>query len=149
MYRILISLISGICFALACSGEPPVSEPARVEVVDVYSHPSAGAPVGVVYLKAINQGGSADRLVSVTADIATSAELHETIENDGRMKMIHHPAGFAIAPGSELTLTAGGKHIMLTGLAGKLEAGSTFNLELLFEQTGTVKIAVPIRPRSY
>jgi copper(I)-binding protein len=63
--------------------------------------------------------------------------------------MIHHPAGFEIAPGSELTLTAGGKHIMLTGLSGKLEAGSTFNLELLFEQTGTVKIAVPIRPRSH
>jgi copper(I)-binding protein len=115
----------------------------------VYSHPSAGAPVGVVYLTAINQGGSADRLVSVTADIATSAELHETIERDGRMKMIHNPAGFEIAPGSELTLTAGGKHIMLTGLSGKLEAGSTFNLELLFEQTGTVKIAVPIRPRSH
>jgi periplasmic copper chaperone A len=115
----------------------------------VYSHPSAGAPVGVVYLTAINQGGSADRLVSVTADIATSAELHETIESDGRMKMKHHPVGFKIAPGSELSLAAGGKHIMLTGLTAKLEAGSTFNLELLFEQTGIVEIAVPIRPRSH
>ena len=145
----LLLLAFGLSFG--CIDEPSIdnSTPARVEVVDAVSHPSAGAPVGVVYLRVLNHAVKGERLLSAKASVAKSAELHETVASGDMMRMIHHPEGFDISSQSELTLAAGGKHIMLTGLAHQLEEGASFDLELVFEQAGPIQVVVPVRPRAH
>jgi len=47
-----------------------------------------GAKVAVGYLTIKNSAAAADRLVSVTADIADRAEIHEMSMTDGMMKCV-------------------------------------------------------------
>lgn len=146
----LALLLLSLGLGFGCGNEPSKARPGAtgVEVVDVVSHPSAGAPVGVVYLRVLNHGDEAERLVRATSGVAASAELHETVSKGDMMRMIHHPDGFAIPPRSELILASGGKHIMLTGLSQQLEEGEPFDLELLFEHAGEMSVVVPVRPRT-
>lgn len=146
---LLLFVVLGL--AVGCSDEIPTpgTEAAQVEVIDAVSHPSAGAPVGVVYLRAINLGAREERLVGVSSSISEAAELHETVADGNMMRMIHRKEGFEFAPNTELTLAPGGKHIMLTGLAKKLEAGDSFVLDLVFERAGRVGVEVPVRPRAH
>lgn len=139
----------GLAACLGCSDDSvkPVVPEAAIEVVDPYSHPNAGAPVGVVYLRVENHGEETDRLLGATTPIAKAAELHETVMEGDRMRMIHHPGGFPVPSHGEVELVAGGKHIMLTGLSAKLEDGTSFALDLEFERAGHLTVVVPVRSR--
>lgn len=144
-----LSIALGLVLGCGDSAPKPTAPTVEVEVLDAVSHPSAGAPVGVVYLRAMNRGNQAERLVSVSSSVSKTAELHETLEDGGMMRMIHRKDGFEFAANDELTLEAGGKHIMLTGLSKKLETGDSFELELVFEHAGRIRVNVPIRPRAF
>ena len=62
-----------------------------------------------------------------------AVELHESINDNGVMKMEPHPEGFEIPAGGTLELKPGGKHVMLLGLVKPLAVGDTIELTLNFE----------------
>lgn len=103
---------------------------------------------GAVYLTVVNGREIALQLVAATSPAAATVEIHETIEDDGVMRMVHHPEGFAIAPMSRLELRPGGKHIMLVDLTDALAVGDTIDLTLTFEEEGgaqaTMGLTVPV-----
>ena len=116
-------------------------------MVDAVSHPSAGAPVGVVYLEVRNPGKQDDRLVSVSSPAASSAMLHETVRDGDMARMKHASQGFKVPAGGNLKLAPGGKHVMLMGLVEPLVEGQTISLTLRFQQAGELSVEVPVRPR--
>jgi copper(I)-binding protein len=73
--------------------------------------------VGAGYLKIVNQTNEEHRLVGVETPVASAVTLHETMVEDGVVRMREREDGFVIPSGEELLLEPGGKHLMLRGVA--------------------------------
>ena len=133
------------------------------------------AEAGAVYLEITNDGDVDDALVGASVDttVAGKAEVHETVAvepgatdddmddpaddamddpaNDdmddgatGMMEMrpvdrVEIPAGETVA------LEPGGYHIMLLELAAPLEAGTTVEVTLTFEESGEQVVTADVR----
>ena len=104
-----------------------------------------GAKVAGGYLTIENKGNTADRLVSVSADIAGKAEIHEMAMDNGVMKMRPLDKGLAIEPGKTVKLAPGGNHLMLQELKGPFKQGDKVPVTLQFEKAGKVSVALDVR----
>ena len=103
----------------------------------------AGAKTAAVYMMLHNKGDKADRLIGAESDIAESAEFHETTMNNGVMSM--KPVDSVDLPaGGAAELAPHGLHIMLFGVKQSLSEYDTFNMTLIFEHAGRVKIEVEV-----
>jgi copper(I)-binding protein len=100
---------------------------------------------GGAFMTIRNSGSQADRLRSAASPAAKMVELHETVDDNGVMRMVPQPDGWEIAPGGELVLKPGGKHVMLMGLVRPLEPGATIEITLNFDKAGPVKVQVPVK----
>lgn len=69
--------------------------------------------IGAAYFTVVNPSATADRLVRVESASASRVELHEVRHEDGVARMIAHPDGFELPARGTLSLTAGGRHVML------------------------------------
>lgn len=123
----------------------PTPEPGTLTVTDVRARP---APLeggnGAVFLTVLNGLDSDVQFLGITGDIAGAIELHETVDDNGVMKMEPHPEGFTVPAGSVLQLQPGGKHVMLFGLAKPLVAGDSFELTLNFDAHDPITVTVPV-----
>ena len=108
----------------------------------------AGAQTGGAFATIVNNGQATDRLVTASSPAAETVELHETVDENGVMKMVHHPEGWEIPSGGTLELKPGGKHIMLIDLTAPLEAGKKIQMTLNFEKAGAKTIEVPVKAMS-
>ncbi|KRP91250.1 hypothetical protein AOQ72_32530 [Bradyrhizobium yuanmingense] len=104
-----------------------------------------GAKVAGGYLTIENKGSAADRLVSVSADIAGKAEIHEMAMDNGVMKMRALDKGLAIEPGKTVKLAPGGNHLMLQELKGPFKQGDKVPVTLQFEKAGKVTVALDVQ----
>jgi len=102
------------------------------------------APVGGGFMTIENTGTEADRLVSVTTDVAAKSEIHEMSMDGQVMKMRALTDGLEIPAGETVTLSPGGSHLMFMGLKGAFVEGQTVNVTLTFEKAGTVELALPV-----
>jgi copper(I)-binding protein len=123
----------------------PTPEPGKLTVVDVRARP---APLeggnGAAYMAVLNGLDVPVRLASVTGNAAAAVELHESINDNGVMKMEPHPEGFEIPAGGTLELRPGGKHVMLLGLVKPLAVGDSIDLTLNFEGSKAITVSVPV-----
>ncbi len=101
---------------------------------------SASAGTGGVYLS-LSATAAADRVTGASSPVAERAELHETVNENGVMKMLPVPA-LAVEPGRPVTMKPGGLHIMLMGLKQPLRRGERFPLSLTFEKSAPVTVSV-------
>lgn len=121
--------------------------PGELTVTNVMASATAeGVPNGAVYLVVLN---GTDQLLSLTSaevsgDVAGVVELHETIDDDGVMRMVPQPDGFEISSGNFVALEPGGKHIMLEQLVEPLSAGGTFDMVLNFDNGESIEVNVPV-----
>ena len=95
---------------------------------------------GAVYLTVVNPGPREDRLLRVETAAARGAQIHETIEDNGVMRMVAHPEGLAVPAAGRLELQPGGKHIMLIGPHVPAGLGGTMGLTLHFEHAGAIEV---------
>lgn len=97
------------------------------------------AKAGAVYMTLSNQAAAPDKLVQITTESASTAEVHETVEKDGVATM--RPIGsLEIPAGGSVELKPGGYHIMLMGLKAPLKKGGMIMLKLKFEHAGVVDV---------
>ena len=83
------------------------------------------------------------RLTSVSVDDMT-AEMHESIMENGVARMEARPDGFEIPPGEHLMLAEGGKHVMLMGIKEPLAAGTEIEVTLEFDGADPVTFMAPV-----
>jgi len=129
----LLTLVSAVALA----------DPAGIRVDHAWSRAMPAGATGVVYFTITNQGAP-DVLTGVATPVATSAGLHETIDDHGVMKM-RPVARLAVTSDKPITLTPGGYHIMLTGLKQPLIAGTSFPLTLTFAKAGRVTVTAMVQ----
>ena len=105
----------------------------------------AKSGTGAVYMKLVNAGQEADRLVSAHTDVAEVVEIHETRMEGDVMMMQMLPDGLEIPAQGEVELKPGGYHVMLIGLKRDLKEGDQFTLVLEFEKSGTMTVEPKVR----
>lgn len=118
------------------------ADEAGIQVDHVWSRAAMAGHAGVVYLT-ITDTGSQDTLTDVTTPVATKADLHESINDHGVMKM-RPVMSLVVEPGKPVTLAPGGYHIMLTGLKQALKQGDSFPVTLSFAKAGQVTAMVTV-----
>ncbi|HXV41383.1 MAG TPA: copper chaperone PCu(A)C [Steroidobacteraceae bacterium] len=117
----------------------------KLTVTGAWARPTPpGATMGVVYFKLHNGSQKSDRLLKLTTPVAASASVHRTeiVEDMARMREV---SVLHVAPGEKLEFAPGGLHVMLMGLKRPLKEGQVFELELVFEVAGRVKVRVTAR----
>jgi copper(I)-binding protein len=142
---------SGVLLALmALAGAAAGDASIRIEDPWVRRAPAPPGPgpdpqsKTAAYLTIVNRGATPDTLLSATADVATSVELHQTREVGGMMTMAEVPK-IAVAAGARVSLKPGGYHLMLIGLRHGLGPGQTVTLTLRFERAGPVTARAGVR----
>jgi hypothetical protein len=96
-----------------------------------------------VYLKILNTGPVALRLLGGETSAATGVEVHQTVM-DGDVARMRRVDGVDIDPGETVRLEPGGLHLMLLGLRRSLQTGDTLTLFLTFHESPPVFVRVPV-----
>lgn len=129
-----------LALASALVGCAPPSP--RITVTDGWARATApGQSSGAFYATIVNDGG-ADRLTGVSSP-AGMAMLHGNDGADGvaRMRMLPE---LAIPAHGRVALAPGGTHVMVSGFAVPLTAGSSVELTLRFATAGPRTVSVAI-----
>ncbi len=112
-----------------------------------YALPTVQAqPVGGGYLTLENKGSTDDKLLSVTADVSKSVELH-SMSMEGDIARMRQLDVIEVPAGKKIELKPGGLHLMFVGLGAPLKAGAKFPVTLKFEKAGEVKVEVWVEER--
>lgn len=102
------------------------------------------APVGGGFLTIENTGTEADRLISVSSDVAGATQVHTMVMEGDVMKMRQLTEGLEIPAGETVVLAPGGAHVMFMGLNQAFVEGQTVTVTLTFEKAGTVELVLPV-----
>ena len=128
----------------ACLALPALAAD-TIAVRDAFARASSpAAKSGAAFMAIDNTGGTDDRLVAASSDIAARVELHTHIMEDDVMRMVHVEEGFEIPAGETVLLERGGKHVMFMGLAAPMEQGARVEVTLTFEEAGDVTVEIPV-----
>ena len=104
---------------------------------------AAGQPIGGAYLKLDNQGAD-DRLLSASAAVSKSVEMH-SMAMDGDVMRMRQVQAIELPAGKTVELKPGGLHIMLVGLKAPLKAGNHFPMKLTFAKAGELTVDVMVQ----
>ena len=96
--------------------------------------------VAAGFMKITNTGTADDRLVSATATITGTVQLHDMKMEGDVMKMFEIPGGIVIPAGQTVELKPKSLHVMFMDLKRAPVEGEAFKGTLTFEKAGTVEI---------
>ena len=156
-----LMMISRICVAFGAAAlVASCGTSEAISVEDAWARVSpAGVSTGAAYFKITAINDDALVGVSVSADVADHAEIHEVVHamdmSDESMDMgdeeMHEGAmsmqemeSLPLAAGSPVRLAPGGYHIMLIDLVEPLEVGMSFDLTLDFESADDLTVSVEV-----
>lgn len=126
-------LPAALLILAGCSQPAAPDTPATVEVADATCRPTLnGRDVTACYVTLT--ASRDDRLVSIGAPLAGTAQVHEMKTEDGMMTMAELKDGLPLPAGQPVQLKPGGDHLMLMGLKQPLIAGEQVSITLTFEQ---------------
>ena len=137
------TLLASGALMLALSTAAPAIAQTTPKVEGAWARPTvAGQAGGGGFLKITS--ATADRLVSASAPISKTVELH-TMQMDGDVMRMREIPAIEIPAGQTVELKPGGLHVMFIGLTQTLDNGASFPLTLRFEKAGEVKVDVQVR----
>lgn len=113
--------------------------------VPAISNARIGQPTGpnaALYFTASGYG-EADGLISVETHVAPSAELHETVMEDGGTMSMQVLPAIPLPSSGDLVLEPGGYHVMLIDV-DRLDVGATVKLMLTWEKAGAQTIEAEV-----
>jgi copper(I)-binding protein len=105
-----------------------------------------GQANGAGYMQIQNAAGTADRLLSVTSDVAARIELHTIETENGVARMRHVPDGIEVPAKGEVKLAPGGYHVMFLSLKQPFVQDTEIPATLKFEKAGEVAVKFHVMP---
>ena len=104
--------LAAVLFALLFVGCEPDSDQSVLRVDNAWIRtPVAGRAVTAGYCDITNTGSAPVAITGFSGE-GLRVEIHETIDEDGMMRMRPMP-GLHLGPGETISLAPGGKHLML------------------------------------
>jgi periplasmic copper chaperone A len=142
---VAMGLLWGVPLYAASPAGGSVAQAGGVSAQDAWARASAG-PTGTGAAYVMLMGGARDdQLVGASTPVAATAEVHQTLSENGVMKMRPAPV-VAIPAGGMVMLAPEGTHIMLMGLKHPLVAGQDFPMTLRFAHSAPLTVTVTVRP---
>ena len=115
-------------------------------IMGAWARPSIGsAGNSAAYMKLMNHGDAADRLIGAKSDVAKKTEIHTHIMENNIAKMRRVEGSIELPAKGNVEFKPGGLHVMLIGLKSKLAEGDAFPLTLVFEKKGEVVVDVKVQ----
>ena len=144
--RLAFVLGSTVGLLCACGADAGEAGDRHVSVSDAWSLATVtGQPNGAVYFTVVSTAADTLQRIVVPSSIADHAEIHETVTNTkGEIAMQEMSSGVPLEPGTAVTFTPGGKHVMLVDLVQPLAAGQTFDATLEFAKADSVTLPVAV-----
>jgi len=136
---VLLAMAGG-CKKQAMQGPIAVELPASADLEIREPRVTLTLDAGSVYFSVVNPAARGDRLLRVETAAAERAEAHESVEENGVVRMVARPEGFEVPAGGTLELQPGGKHIMLIGPQIAADAAGPVALTLHFERAGAIEV---------
>ena len=131
-----------IVLAVLMFAGPAVAE---VSVTAAWVRETIGAgKTSAGYGRIVNTG-AADRLLSVTTPAAGLAEVHQSVDQGGIMRMVA-VKGLEIPANGEAVLKPGGYHIMIMNAQKPFKVGDTLDLVFTFEHAGKITVPAKVAP---
>lgn len=135
--------ISSLFFLFLLSSKV-FAKPVALEVKDAWARPTIGdGRMSAAYFEVKNVSDKDIRLTGAEIEIGT-AEIHESLIENGVMRMHHRPE-LRIEAGETKSFAPGGLHVMLMGLKQPLETGKSFHMTLKTADHSSVDLTVQIR----
>lgn len=139
-------VVAGALALAACSGPDGTASGAAgadLSVSGAYM-PQPVSDMAAGFLTIANDGGTADRLTSVSSEVAERVTVHETA--DGAMQ---EAEALDIPAHGSLVLESGGSHLMFEQLKRRPKQGESVRVELRFERSDSVTVEMPVKPATY
>ncbi|MGA5415040.1 copper chaperone PCu(A)C [Streptomyces pseudogriseolus] len=133
--------VAGALALAGCGGSDDGS--ARLSVGSAYM-PQPVSDMAAGFLTITNDGDAADRLTSVSSDVAGQVTVHETV--DGAMQEVK---SLDIPAHGSLVLESGGNHLMFEQLKREPKQGQKVSVELRFAHSDPVTVEIPVKPATY
>jgi copper(I)-binding protein len=135
-----------ICAVLSLLAAAPAGALAAdtIPTIDqVWARATPGAATtGAAYFTIVSP--AADKLLAVASPIASRAEIHTHVDDNGVMRMRPMPGGLELPAMQTVELKPGGVHVMLMGLKQPLKEGDSFPLILSFEKAAPRAVTVKV-----
>ncbi|WP_081241191.1 copper chaperone PCu(A)C [Streptomyces viridosporus] len=135
--------VAGALALAGCGGSGSGEGAPDLSVGSAYM-PQPVSDLAAGFLTITNEGGAADRLTSVSSDIADRVTVHETV--DGSMREVD---GLDIPARGNLVLESGGNHLMFEQLKRRPREGQKVSVELRFDRSDPVTVEVPVKAATY
>jgi len=119
-----------------------------IEVGHPWSRPTPpAAKVAGGYVTLTNTGSQSDRLISVTSPIASRAEIHRSVVENGVASM-RPLEGVTVEPGDTVDFEAERLHFMFIEPDRQLRDGDRFPATLVFENAGSIDVEFMVQMRA-
>lgn len=122
----------------------------HAEVLHLHDIRARPAPLvggnSAVYFFLHNPTDAPVTLIAGSTPAANRVEIHETVMQEGVMRMRELADGLTIAAGETVTLEPGGLHVMLIDLVDALDVGDELELTLIFDNGEEIVTQVPVLP---
>lgn len=140
---IVVAVTAAALGAAALAAQAHEFKVGKIDIGHPYARATVpGQPAGGGFLKLENKG-DADRLLSASAGVAGSVELH-SMSMEGNVMRMRQVDSIVLPAGKTVELKPGGLHIMFIGLKAPLKAGDSFPMKLKFEKAGEVTVDVKV-----
>jgi hypothetical protein len=104
----------------------------------------ATVPVRAGYMSLYNPDSREISILSLSSEKFASVQIHQTIEEDGIMRMEHVPV-LVIAPGVRLNLEPGGFHLMMMQPQEPTEPGDRIEIRIEFDDGSELSLMMTVR----
>jgi copper(I)-binding protein len=142
--RITLAAALTLTTGLALAGCGTEESAPKLKVSGAYMPKPVTGDMAGAFFVIENTGGTADKLTSVTSDLAKDVSIHKTAGN----KMEEVPS-LDVPAGGRLSLERGGNHLMFMGLAKKPAEGDRVTVELHFKTADPIKVDVPVKSATF
>jgi len=132
-----------LTFFGAIAATPQLHAQPAVKVDGAWARPTVTGQAGGGGFLKITGGAAADKLVSASAEVSKSVELH-TMVMEGDVMRMREISAIDVPAGKTVELKPGGLHVMFIGLTKTLKNGDSFPLTLRFEKAGEVKVEMKV-----
>lgn len=133
-----LSLASLYTISMGHAGEVRIGD-LTIEQPWSRQSPMAGN-VAAGFMKITNSGTEDDRLISATASITGTVQLHDMKMDGDVMKMVEIPEGIVIPAGQTVELKPRSLHVMFMDVPAQPKEGDVFKGTLVFEKAGTAEV---------
>ncbi len=146
----LFPLLAAAIALSACNQQADVPRPANAKdgivIIDarLVMPPVAGNPAAAYFLVG-NESDADAKIATIDIEGADMAMMHETLDMGGRSTM-QPLANPLVKAHQSLEFTPGNKHVMVTGLAPSVKAGTSTMLTITFDDGQKAAVALPVVP---